>query len=447
MYLDISPKMDKVKKIPRTSSFILTSDINNAMAVAESLQELKQCDLDEFEDSASDEEYEPRARRMSLLEKSRKWFRSKRGAKKRKKSHPASEMHAIANTFSLTGTESLAKSIDRISQISFDTNKRDVSETLAECPICLENVSKFSMFLVRGCFHRFCVECINQYVNCEVGQLKQDCVIYCPMSGCDTKMKEDELAFILSESEYQRYQLIKGLREEANDPNTIWCPRPGCSQSVNLTLHRSCESDEKKNALFVRCPSCAMVFCSKCHASSVLHRALDYDCNTVRQLLDESLSELSGDIKRCPNCQVPVSRDGGCAQMQCGNCRHMFCWWCLGNLNGDVMLLHYSSGNCVGRLGHSRPNMLWHQFSAVVIVTGAGMTLITLSPLLFVVMPIYAVVRKAAKFIKKRRIQRQNSLSSQSSQQSSSSGASASESDSELTSIPTIVISGVIDEQ
>lgn len=41
----------------------------------------------------------------------------------------------------------------------------------------------------------------------------------------------------------------------------------------------------------------------------------------------------TNDIKECPICQVLIQRDAGCAQMMCGNCKHMFCWHCRKSLD------------------------------------------------------------------------------------------------------------------
>ncbi|MGH0132871.1 UNVERIFIED_CONTAM: hypothetical protein FKN15_016709 [Acipenser sinensis] len=43
-------------------------------------------------------------------------------------------------------------------------------------------------------------------------------------------------------------------------------------------------------------------------------------------------------IKRCPKCKVYIERDEGCAQMMCKNCKHAFCWYCLGSLDCALAL-------------------------------------------------------------------------------------------------------------
>ena len=112
-------------------------------------------------------------------------------------------------------------------------------------------------------------------------------------------------------------------------------------------------------------------------------------------------------IKRCPMCSVPIERDAGCAQvitrallmqflkqinfdggflqMMCKRCKHVFCWYCLTSLDvsikqqtkmlmvfgagvftmlmikDDFLLRHYDSGDCQGKLGHSRASVIWHR--------------------------------------------------------------------------------------
>ena len=67
-----------------------------------------------------------------------------------------------------------------------------------------------------------------------------------------------------------------------------------------------------------------------------------------------SFEIMTGNIKQCPLCHVPIERDAGCAQMKCKRCKHIFCWFCLKYLGDDILLQHYSSGKCKGKLGHTR---------------------------------------------------------------------------------------------
>ena len=97
-------------------------------------------------------------------------------------------------------------------------------------------------------------------------------------------------------------------------------------------------------------------------------------------LLDSSED---GNIKQCPMCNVPIERDSGCASMACTRCKHIFCWFCLKSLTNDFLKLHYDSGICKGKLGHTRAELLCYR----AVVIGIGVLLLVASPLLLVAAP------------------------------------------------------------
>ena len=92
-------------------------------------------------------------------------------------------------------------------------------------------------------------------------------------------------------------------------------------------------------------------------------------------LLDSSEDE---NIKQCPMCHVPIERNEGCALIKCTRCKHDFCWFCLKSLKDDILLRHYDSGKCKGKLGHTRAKLFCYR----AMVIGFGVLLLVASPLL-----------------------------------------------------------------
>ncbi|RXG52421.1 E3 ubiquitin-protein ligase ARIH2 [Armadillidium vulgare] len=60
------------------------------------------------------------------------------------------------------------------------------------------------------------------------------------------------------------------------------------------------------------------------------------NCDTIKRWLtkcaddSETANYISAHTKDCPKCHICIEKNGGCNHMQCYNCKHGFCWMCLG---------------------------------------------------------------------------------------------------------------------
>jgi ariadne-2 len=81
------------------------------------------------------------------------------------------------------------------------------------------------------------------------------------------------------------------------------------------------------------CAACKSRFCFKCGNS--YHAPTD--CDTIKRWLtkcaddSETANYISAHTKDCPKCNICIEKNGGCNHMQCYNCKHDFCWMCLGD--------------------------------------------------------------------------------------------------------------------
>lgn len=89
------------------------------------------------------------------------------------------------------------------------------------------------------------------------------------------------------------------------------------------------ESVVKSTTPVVTCKKCNTEFCyfhSNAHSGK---SCIEYHKKHLEE--DRSNVECINQILRakpCPNCGIPVSKEGGCNQMKCGSCGIHFCWIC-----------------------------------------------------------------------------------------------------------------------
>lgn len=61
------------------------------------------------------------------------------------------------------------------------------------------------------------------------------------------------------------------------------------------------------------------------------------ECQIIKKWLtkcaddSETANYISAHTKDCPKCHICIEKNGGCNHMQCYNCKHDFCWMCLGD--------------------------------------------------------------------------------------------------------------------
>jgi len=104
-----------------------------------------------------------------------------------------------------------------------------------------------------------------------------------------------------------------------------WCPAPNCDKVVRAG---PCVTS-------VKCApgGCGAAFCMKCGdeahqpASCDLLRKWQEKCQNE----SETANWILANTKRCPKCQTRIEKNQGCNHMSCSQCKHEFCWMCMGD--------------------------------------------------------------------------------------------------------------------
>ncbi|XP_038057464.1 probable E3 ubiquitin-protein ligase RNF144A [Patiria miniata] len=267
-------------------------------------------------------------------------------------------------------------------------------DPLITCKLCLCEYSMKDLHQMQGCSCVYCLSCLRQYLSILIQEGAVSSVT-CPDAACREKGKihGNEVKLLVGNDVFERYKHVKFELEVDLDPNRTWCPEVGCE-----TICHVCTGDPSK-AKPVHCPTCGTNFCSICksnwHANlscgeymgTLTHKAGSSSSQVLEALGIPFDNEEVAKIKRCPMCHIPIERDEGCAQMMCKRCKHVFCWYCLANLDDDFLLRHYDKGPCKNKLGHSRASVIWHRTQVVGIFAGFGLLLLLASPFLLLVAP------------------------------------------------------------
>ncbi|XP_071964243.1 probable E3 ubiquitin-protein ligase RNF144A-A [Antedon mediterranea] len=266
-------------------------------------------------------------------------------------------------------------------------------DPLISCKLCMQEHPVKAMHTMHQCSCIYCKKCLKQYLSLLISEGSVS-IITCPDGECPEKGKINgtEIRLLVNMKDFERYRRLKFEIEVDLDPHRTWCPEVDCE-----TICHVCSGDLLK-ARSVSCPTCQLEFCSVCKSTWHQDQTCSEYVNYLKSQPESSCkgrdtfsipfeSEVESNIKRCPMCHIAIERDEGCAQMMCKRCKHVFCWYCLTNLDDDFLLRHYDKGPCKDKLGHSRASILWHRTQVIGVFAGFGLLLLLMSPFLVLAAP------------------------------------------------------------
>lgn len=198
------------------------------------------------------------------------------------------------------------------------------------CRICFCEVPP-SEALGAPCSHMFCSECYEGYLSNKVDEGSSCVHTTCPSDKCTTLVPPNLWARVLSSSSPGSAERLAKYRTYRID-NFItfskelrWCPAPNCGKVVRAG---ACVNS-------VKCApgGCGFSFCMKCGEEA--HQPAS--CELLQQWVEKCQNEsetanwILANTKRCPKCQTRIEKNQGCNHMSCSQCKHEFCWMCMGD--------------------------------------------------------------------------------------------------------------------
>ena len=190
------------------------------------------------------------------------------------------------------------------------------------CKVCYDDASSDGFSL--GCGHSFCTGCYQGYLHNQVSEGPLCVVARCPEYKCSQAIPPTVVETFLNEEDknlYKRYTVRQFI--EANK-SYRYCPAPNCelvSQGCGET-NVSCK--------------CGHEYCFHCAEED--HRPCN--CSTLAKWIDkcnndsETANWMAVNTKPCPKCVSRIEKNQGCNHMTCRQCKHEFCWICMGDWRG-----------------------------------------------------------------------------------------------------------------
>ncbi|KAG9023157.1 hypothetical protein FRB95_013479, partial [Tulasnella sp. JGI-2019a] len=211
------------------------------------------------------------------------------------------------------------------------------SQKRFDCKICFDTLPEDVVAGLEGCDHRFCRDCLSQYVKSTLKDIKFPIIcpvcVSSPLMGMSTNAKGDEGTSSAQATEtggvvtHDTFQLLgisekhynKWVELEMGKFSTVLdCSK--CRKSVLVDKH------DLTVATIITCPMrCGNLWCKKCSKPVDTPYESDHSCDGTVEL--EAMIQKEG-WKRCPTCQIPVERTVGCNHMTCKvpACNTHFCY-------------------------------------------------------------------------------------------------------------------------
>ena len=213
-----------------------------------------------------------------------------------------------------------------------------------ECEICLEAQNCIQLSREEECAHRFCRDCLKEYLKqsaVDLNALSQG-ILTCPGTDCPVQIPDYVVQVLTGKKILERLHNSQ-LKLAAKKNKTLFiCLTPSCDNVMDIG-----EACSPK----VFCNSCRQTSCSQCLVTP-FHEG--WSCKVYQTALTKDGSQAMFEafkkreahkIKNCPVCNTEIYKEMGCNLMHCSSCQEAFCWECLQVITGSGYK-HFREGKC-----------------------------------------------------------------------------------------------------
>ena len=188
------------------------------------------------------------------------------------------------------------------------------------CEICYEQAPPNIMLDTGACTHRFCSDCMKQYLR-TVLRTGTPYPVTCP--SCHEIMKEDKINSMLQTDLKLKEGFNAMMIKKFHIKQMRYCSNPKCAIPFDWDCSETDENKLEEYHVRVACPCCYHETCAKCRVE--WHK--DLTCRQWRkQEKTVKLYESHGRMQ-CPDCGHLIERKSGCNHVVC-ICGCNFCHKC-----------------------------------------------------------------------------------------------------------------------
>ena len=199
------------------------------------------------------------------------------------------------------------------------------------CQVCLEgNLDPISL----PCSCSFCEGCVLSWIETQVAELQfqQYGTVLCPSQFCKKPFDPSTLLQKLplpSQNKVNESLLRAYLLKT---PDIRLCPNNKCANGGIVSLKTSCRAP-------LECDSCNYRWREKVHFGFI--EKIFMSANSLLLFNADFFSAIWEEVftNRCPQCEIPILKNGGCEHMTCQRCKWEFCWFCMHRYRGHNPLL------------------------------------------------------------------------------------------------------------
>ena len=213
--------------------------------------------------------------------------------------------------------------------------------TQYDCSICCESYPRVVVYSL-SCNSDFCINCYYNYVT---NQVRFGLLVTCIDPTCSLVIPHKDIDQIISqyndgvintnaEVSKENPLLVTVAMNLINSKKTLaWCPGVDCNDFAEIVdgfEELEPEPQHLKSVPIVRCSN-SHEFCFNCKYEN----HLPCPCWIVRKWIkkcnddSETANWIDVNTHACPKCDAAIEKNGGCNQMTCSECHHMFCWICM----------------------------------------------------------------------------------------------------------------------